>query len=216
ALCHYPNGKGRTENAGTAGLTKNYMIETMHDMRDGLRKSSESKKVNVHQMIDFTRTMTEEELETAAGYFASLRWTPWIRVVETNMVPKTFNSNGLYLKLEGDKAGVEPIGNRIVETPESTLHTDTLRDPHSGFIAYVPAGSLAKGKYLVRTGGGKTIQCPICHGANLHGANLVPDIAGRSPTYVVRQLYDIQSGVRQVRLNPLMKRVVYGLTAEDM
>src|SRR5207253_6940065 len=41
SLCHYPNGKGRQENAGVAGLPVSYFIQQMNDFRDGLRKSAE-------------------------------------------------------------------------------------------------------------------------------------------------------------------------------
>ena len=32
-LCHYPNGKGRQENAGVSGLPVSYFIQTMNDFR---------------------------------------------------------------------------------------------------------------------------------------------------------------------------------------
>ncbi len=112
---------------------------------------------------------------------------------------------------------MEPIGNRIIETPENTEHTEVLRDPHSGFIAYAPVGALAKGENLVTTGGGgKTIQCGICHGEDLHGLGTVPGIASRSPSYLVRQLYDIQQGKRRGNMAALMAPVVANLTSEDM
>ena len=92
-----------------------------------------------------------------------------------------------------------------------------LRDPHSGFVAYVPVGSIKAGETLVKTGGGgKTVQCGICHGANLEGSGPVPGLAGRDPSYVVRQLYDMQSGTRHGTWSALMKPVVETLTAEDM
>jgi len=40
-----------------------------------------------------------------------------------------------------------------MERPENADATELLRDPHSGFIAYVPIGSVKKGKALVTTGG---------------------------------------------------------------
>ena len=65
--------------------------------------------------------------------------------------------------------GTEPIGNRIVEVPEDTTRT-LLRDPISGFVAYVPPGSLARGEALSRTGGeGRTTACGACHGDDLRG-----------------------------------------------
>lgn len=73
------------------------------------------------------------------------------------------------------------------------------------------------GEALVRTGGnGRTIQCGICHGPNLEGLGPVPGLAGRSPSYVVRQLYDMQVGARKGMWSPLMKPVVEKLTAEDL
>lgn len=121
----------------------------------------------------------------------------------------------MYLRLDGDAK--EPIGDRIVETPENTEGTEQLRNPHSGFIAYVPVGSVKKGEALVMHGGaGKTTQCTICHGSNLMGLGPVPGIAGRSPSYLVRQLYDMRMGSRSGLWTDLMKPVVGGLSSDDM
>ena len=105
---------------------------------------------------------------------------------------------------------------RIVESPEDFERTE-LRDPHSGFVAYVPPGSIKKGEVLVKTGGnGRTTECAVCHGATLEGLGPVPGIAGRSPSYIVRQLYDMQVGTRKGSWTSLMKPVVDKLTAEDL
>ena len=72
-----------------------------------------------------------------------------------------------------------------------------LRDPHSGFIAYVPRGSVAKGAALASSGGKQTLPCTICHGTDLNGLGPVPGIAGRSPSYIVRQFWDIRQGSRK-------------------
>ena len=45
----------------------------------------------------------------------------------------------------------EPIGMRIIETPENDEQTEPLRNPRSGFIAYAPVGSIEKGEVLVTT-----------------------------------------------------------------
>jgi cytochrome c553 len=65
-------------------------------------------------------------------------------------------------------------------------------------------------------GNGKTIACGICHGADLKGLGPVPGIAGRSPSYLVRQMYDMQQGKRNGSWTELMKSVVSGLKEEDM
>jgi cytochrome c553 len=91
------------------------------------------------------------------------------------------------------------------------------RDPHSGFVDYVPPGSIARGEALVATGdGGKTIPCGICHGQTLQGLGEVPAIAGRPPTYIVRQLNDMKTGARSGISTALMKAVVEKLSVEDM
>jgi cytochrome c553 len=214
SLCHYPNGKGRPENAGIAGLPYGYFVQTMADFKADARKSADSRKANTNVMINIAKAMTDEEVKASAEYFASMKWTPWIKVVETATVPKTRIAGGMFLKLEG--SDTEPIGQRIIETPEDTERTEVLRDPRSGFIAYVPVGSVKKGETLVTTGGGKTTRCAVCHGADLRGLGPVPGIAGRSPSYTVRQLYDTQRGTRKGVWADLMKPVVADLTEDDM
>jgi cytochrome c553 len=216
SLCHYPNGKGRAENAGVSGLPYSYFVQTMMDFKNDLRKSADTRKANTNRMIAFAKAMTDDEIKAAAAYFSSMKWTPWIRVVEADTVPKTRIAGGLFLMLEGDQAGKEPIGMRIIEVPEKTEDTESLRNPRSGFIAYAPPGSIKKGEALVTTGAGKTTQCGVCHGPDLEGLGPVPGIAGRSPSYVVRELHDMQLGTRKGVWTDLMKPVVAKLSAEDM
>ena len=134
--------------------------------------------------------------------------------VQKRNIDKTFVAGGFLAAFgTGEK---EPIGQRIIEVPED-LEQFENRDPRSQFIAYVPVGSLARGAVLVGAGGaGKTLQCAICHGPDLKGLGNLPSIAGRSPSYVVRQLYDIQSGARAGAGAQLMKATVANLTVEDM
>src|SRR5882724_559948 len=173
SLCHYPNGKGRAENAGVSGLPVAYFIQQMMDFREGNRQSSESRKGNTKIMIAIAKGMTPEEIKQAAEYFGSMKWTPWIRVVETKTVAKMESEGGIWVPAK--ESQMEPIGVRIIETPENVERTTRLRDPRSGFIAYVPVGSVKKGEALVTTGGnGKTTQCGVCHGADLHGVGPVP------------------------------------------
>jgi cytochrome c553 len=214
SLCHYPNGKGRPENAGVAGLPTSYFIQTMNDFKNGARKSADSRKGNTNLMIGFAKAMTDDEIKAAADYFGSMKWTPWIKVVETNTVPKTRIAGGMFLKLDGNDK--EPIAKRIIEAPDNTESTELLRDDHSPFTAYVPSGSVKKGEALANGGGGKTIACANCHGADLQGLGPVPGIAGRSPSYLARQLYDMQQGDRHGIWTELMKPVVAKLTNDDM
>jgi len=214
ALCHYPNGKGRPENAGVADLPITYFIQTMNDFKSGSRRSSDTRKSNTNLMIAIAKGMTDEEIKQSAEYFASFKWTPWMNVVETVMVPKTRVAGGMFLMLESNEK--EPLGQRIIETPENGEATEVLRDDHSGFIVFAPIGSVKKGEALVNTGSGKTTQCSVCHGADLKGMGPVPGLAGRSPSYLVRQMYDMQQGVRKGVWSELMKPVVAKLNSDDM
>ncbi|MEO7599857.1 MAG: hypothetical protein ABIV50_13050 [Opitutus sp.] len=223
AFCHMPNGKGRPENAPVAGLSEAYFIRQMHDFRNGLRSSSELRKANTLLMIALAQAMTEEEIAEAARYFAAVPYTQWIRVVETDRVPRSRVSTNMFLPIEAERT--EALAGRIMEMPEKPEDTELLRNPHTGFVAYVPFGSVKKGEALVTTGGatfvdgklsgGKTIACLTCHGPDLRGMAEVPGIAGRSPSYLVRQMYDIQQGTRKSPLSLLMQPVVAHLTNED-
>jgi cytochrome c553 len=165
-------------------------------------------------MIALAKTATEAEIKDAANYFASLKPRQWIRVVEAESVPKSFIGPG-NKRLVHPAGGTEPMGNRIIEVPENEEDV-VYRDPRSGFVAYVPKGSIAKGEALVMTGGGKTVACGTCHGATLQGVGDVPGIAGRHPNYIVRQMWNIQNGDRAGPSAALMRPVVEKLSNDDM
>lgn len=213
AACHDPNGKGRPQNAGLAGLSEAYLIEQLNDMKKGLRHSGDARKVNAGEMVGFATAMSEAEIRAAADYFSSLHPVSSIRVVETRTVVHMQSADGMWLP---SKSLVrEPIGERIIETPRD-VRRELLRDPRAVFIAFVPQGALEKGRKIVTTGAGKTLRCAICHGERLSGIGPIPAIAGRSPSYVARQLYDIQQGTRHGEMAALMKPVVEKLNAEDI
>jgi cytochrome c553 len=222
--CHLPNGKGRPENAGIAGLPPAYIMRQINDFRSGRRHTADPRKPNTNTMIELAKSLSDDELKAAAEYFGSQKWTPWIRVVETNFVPKTRIQGNLFLPVSQEKT--EPIAGRIIEMPENEEQAEIYRNPHSGFVAYVPVGSLKKGQDLVTTGGarvigkefirGKTTPCITCHGPDLMGAADIPPIAGRSPSYMVRQMWDMQQGTRNSEPAKLMKLVLDNLTQEDM
>jgi len=213
AMCHMPSGQGRPENAPLAAQPYLYIVQQLHDFKNGLRTSADPRKSNTQQMIEAAQDMTDPEIDEAARYFSSLKWTHWITVKEAATVPKTRIGGNVFFPLPGNET--EPIGERIIETPEDADRFE-LRDPHSGFIAYVPPGSVNKGSLLVASGGGKTTPCRACHGPDLMGLGPVPAIAGRSPSYLMRQLWDFKKGTRHGAWSPLMQQVVKDLTQEDM
>lgn len=212
--CHLPNGQGRPENASLAGLPAEYIVQQMADYKAGLRRSSEPQLRPAALMLAIGAIATDKEIAEAAAYFASLTPRAWIRVIETETVPETTVAGSMYIAVEN--GGVEPIGQRIIEMPENLEQTE-LRDFRSGFIAYVPVGSIEQGEHLVRSGGGgKTQPCGTCHGEDLRGLGPVPRLAGRSPSYVVRQLYDLQNGARRGQWSALMQAAVAQLSQGDL
>ena len=193
ATCHTPSGAGRPENANVQGLTPGYIKQQIANFRNGNRNGSEAKRVPQNLMIAIAKAVTDAEVEEAAAYFSKVKVETFVKVVESATSPKTTVVGGMLAK--HPEGGTEPIGNRLIEVPDD-LEIAENRDSRTTYTAYVPMGSLKKGEALVSNGGGKTIQCAVCHGADLKGLGDVPRIAGRSPSYVFRQLYDIKTGKR--------------------
>jgi cytochrome c553 len=207
ASCHLASGLGHPESANLAGVSAAYIQRQLSDFKAKLRMGE--------AMNDIARDLSDDDARQASEWFAALKPKVWQPVVETDRVPKTFINIHL-MRMPLPHGGEEPIGNRIIELPQDIARAES-RDPHSGFVAYVPKGSLAKGKELVTTGGeGKTIQCAICHGPTLGGLAEVPAIAGHSPLYLFRQLYYFKDASRHGVMGALMKGVVAQMTQDDM
>jgi cytochrome c553 len=213
--CHYSTGKGDPANASIQDLPYSYFVQTMEDFRAGLRKSADPRKNNTNSMIAYAKAMTEDEIKEVAKYYGSIRFASRVKVIESKTVPKTrLVAAGLYFPLEGNET--EPLGDRLIETPE-TGQAFVYKNPRAKAFAYVPPGSINRGERLVMNGGnGKTVQCSVCHGADLLGLGPVPGIAGRLPSYMVRQFFDMQNGFRTDEWTDLMKPVVAKLTTGDM
>jgi cytochrome c553 len=207
--CHLPTGMGHPESATLTGFTAKYLAQQMLDMKSGDRKTG-----GIMDLI--AKAISDDDAKQASVYFASLPVIPWVKVVEASAAPKSYVDVG-YMRLPFPGGGEEPLGQRIIVIPENPERI-LARDPHGSVtIAYVPPGSIARGKELVTTGaGGKTIQCGICHGDNLKGLADVPRIAGLQPIYIFRQMYAIQHNNRAGNSAALMKVPVMNLSDADM
>ena len=212
--CHRAEGTGGPENASLAGLPASYILQQMADYKSGARRFAGPQRSPVLLMTAIAKAATEDEMRAAAAYFSSLSPKANIKVVETATVPATQIARVFYMLLkDGD---TEPIGQRIVEVPLDVEQFEH-RDTRSQFVAYVPKGSIAKGEALAKTGGsGTTTPCATCHGPDLRGVDSVPGIAGRSPSYLVRQIYDFQQHTRAGSAGALMAPVVEKLSHDDM
>jgi cytochrome c553 len=205
--CHLMSGFGHPQSANLTGLTVAYFVEQMADFKSGARKGA--------GMPGIAAAISDEDAKKAAEWFASLKVKPWTRVVETDTVAKSYvDADFMRVPLPG--GGTEPLGNRIIELPENA-DLATSRDPNSGFIAYVPKGSIAKGKDLVENGiGGLGVGCTGCHGMSLEGMGDAPKLAGITPLYFVRQIVDIQNGTRAGNKVKTMKVFVNKATVEEI
>ena len=209
ALCHLTTGGGHPESAGISGLPVGYFIRQLIEFKSGARKGPRATS-----MIPIAKGLNEEDFRAAAAYYQAIKAPVWYKVVEGDTVPKSYLGNGA-MRFPDSGGGSEPLGSRIIELPQNDLSAES-RDPRTGFVAYVPAGSIRTGEEIVTTGGSKTVSCAICHGADLKGLGEVPPITGRSPIYVFRQLNDIKIGARAGTWTPLMKGVVDRLEEADM
>jgi cytochrome c553 len=203
------SGQGHPESADLAGMPAEYLIRQMAYYKAGTR-------LDDARMGPIAKMTSDEDARQAAEYFAALTPREWVKVIESALPPKTYVATAGRHRQRHPDGGVEPIGRRILEIPVDPFRTE-VRDPHSGFLAYVPPGSIASGEVLVKTGAsGRTVPCALCHGDTLRGLGEVPRLAGLQPVYVARQLFDLQYGSSAGKAAALMKRVVASLTEDDI
>jgi cytochrome c553 len=210
--CHLMSGQSHPEAADIAGMPAEYLMRQMAYYKAGVRKDDA-------RMTPIAQATSDEDIRQAAEYFSALKPGVFVKVIEAATPPKTFIATaGRHRQLHPD-GGTEPIGRRILQIPDDPMRTE-IRDPHSGFIAYVPPGSIARGEALVKGGGsGKEASktpCAICHGEDLKGLGEVPRLAGQQPLYIARQLFDLQYGSSAGKQAALMKPVVANLSEDDI
>jgi cytochrome c553 len=214
AYCHLPNGMGRPENATLAGLPADYIIAQLAAFRSSARRSPLPSWIPGNSMRTVAMNATDAEVASAARYFSSLRFTPRVRVVEAARIPSARQAGFVYARIPG--AGTEPIGSRIVEGPPD-FERHELRDDAMTYVAYVPPGSIKRGRAIATAGNnGLATACVTCHGATLVGTGLIPPLAGRYPTYLVRQLLAFKTGARSTAASQPMQAVVARLSVGDM
>jgi cytochrome c553 len=210
--CHLANGRGRPENASLAGLPRDYMLQQLADFKSGARRIAwPHPNAPSDAMIQVASHLNGPDAMAAVAYFSGLTLTQRSRVIEGDSVPAFKVTGWTYLPLPGGQR--EPLGERLLEIAPDALR-DARRDDQMQYDAYVPAGSIERGRALA-TGAGVT-ACISCHGAALRGMAVFPPIAGRSASYLLRQLYAFKSGTRHSPTDLTMAPVVAPLSAADM
>jgi cytochrome c553 len=201
--CHLMFGQGHPESADLAGMPAEDLIRQMRYYKEGTRKDDA-------RMGPIAKAASEVDVREAAEYFAALKPRAFVKVIESASPPRTFIATAGRHRQLHPNGGTEPIGHRILEIPADPMGTE-IRDPHAGFTAYVPPGSIAKGEALVKTG-----ECGLCHGDKLKGLGEVPRLAGLQPLYIARQLFDMQYGSSAGKAAALMKKSVVNLSEDDI
>lgn len=216
ALCHHPDGYGRPENANIRGLRADYIVRQLEAFKNGERTSADAQKSNTSVMISAAKGMTHDEMVAVAQYYAGMRATQsYEKVVESATAPKAWSEpTGAVFALAPPDNGRKRLARAIVEVPEDAVQAEVYRNPLEIYVAYAPLGSIARGKTLAMTGAGKTTACGACHGADFRGTEIAPALAGRSPSYIARQLSDIAHNTR--RNAAAMIPVVAPLTSDDI
>jgi cytochrome c553 len=213
AFCHTPTGQGRPENAPLAGLPEGYFRQQLLDMRSGARRPVGPKEYAPNQaMARLAHALKDAEIDESAKYFAQQKLRRHVWIVESLRIPRAEPAAWIYQEV----GGTEDLGGRLLEVTNA-LDRHERRDDRLEYTAYAPPGSLLLGKRLVSVGeDGKTQKCATCHGPKLQGLENVPPLAGRSPSYLLRQLLAFQHGLRAGEPASQMQPVVEKLALADM
>jgi cytochrome c553 len=216
--CHTPGGQGRPENAPLAGLPSAYIVQQVMDFKSGARRAlAPGVFPPADLMIHEAARTTEAEAIVAAEYFTREKLRQRVMVLESSRVPRTQVVGSVYTPVAN--GGDEPLGTRLIELArDSSQHEN--RDEQMVYVAYVPPGSVARGRALAHEGSsdlggssssgssssssganssatnGKAVACVTCHGDHLQGVGPIPPLAGRSPSYLLRQLLAFKTGAR--------------------
>jgi cytochrome c553 len=218
AFCHLPAGQGRPENSALAGLPEAYIRQQLIDYRSGKRKAMGPEQyLPGPNMVKVAKALTDKEIDESAKYFSQQKLRRRVYVMESLRIPRAERDAWLYY----EHGGTEDLDGRLLEvTQDLTRHE--YRDDRLEYLVYVPPGAVNRGKKLVTTGKrladdtAKTVVCSQCHLANLKGTDTIPPIAGRTPTYLLRQMLAFRNGLRVNEASPQMNAVVENLTLEEM
>ena len=214
--CHLPSGQGRPENAALAGLPSAYMVQQVADIKSGARRSAWHG--GAYRPVDLMRevaaNVTESDVTAAAEYFSAQTLRPRVTVIERARIPRMRVMGWIYVV--DPRGGEELLGQRLIEwAPDGSRHE--RRDDQMRYIAFVPPGSLNRGGRIAATGEGDLGRsCTTCHGEHLQGVGLIPPLAGRSPTYLLRQLVAFGTKDRTGVSAAPMQAVSAKLTVSDM
>ena len=118
--CHLMSGQGHPESADIAGLPAEYIVRQMNYFKSGARKDD-------NRMGPIAKAISDEDVRKSAEYFAALKPIPFVKVIETGTPPKTYIATAGRHRLLTPGGGTEPIGHRIIQTPEDPVRIGESR-----------------------------------------------------------------------------------------
>lgn len=209
--CHSPRGQGRPENSSLAGLPAAYIEQQVADFKSGARRSPWRGPYRPPDlMIHLAAFADAADVAAAALYFSQQRLLPRVRVLERARVPQSQVVGWVYAT--APTGADEALGERLLEfAPDPVRHEN--RDETMRYVAYAPLGSIGRGRSLAER---SSLACVSCHGPALRGAGVIPGLAGRSPSYLLRQLLAFKVGAREGATGAPMKPVAANLQLRDM
>lgn len=201
-FCHLPHGDGRPENASLAGLSADYIIDQTEAFRAGVRTAASPGWFPSVAMRTTIQHASKDDIAEAARWFSRQAFTSRVKVVESATVPPTAPLGYILAAQTGPR---EPIAGRIIEVPDDPEAFEK-RDPRASFTAWVPPGSIARGRAAA-----VELGCIECHAEQLNGWG-----PGRSPSYILRQLLAFKSRTRADAGAEPMQAVVEQLDFDQM
>ena len=145
AMCHLTNGGGRPESASIAGLPTAYMLRQMTEFKRGARHGGRAAP-----MIAVAKGLSDDDMKAAAALFCQDE-APGLVQSRGDRHGAEMLCHAGAMRLPAEDGGTEPLGERIIELPQNAANAES-RDPRTGYIAYVPTGSMKKGAEIVNTG----------------------------------------------------------------
>lgn len=80
-FCHRADGPGGPENANLTGLSADYIIRQMKEFRSGARQSSVTNRPPIQVKAFLLKSVTDEEIASAAAYFSTLPARSIVKVI---------------------------------------------------------------------------------------------------------------------------------------
>ena len=209
-FCHLADGTGRPENAPVNSLHVAYFIQQMQDYKNGLRKSADPRKKNTNNMIAFAKEATDEEIKAAAEYFAA------------PALPEAHQGHRVAHGPEGASPGRDAHGDPQTKaaawsrsaTRSSRCRTTTCA-PRRVTRTWARPRTCRQG---AQQGQGARREVSVHHLPRPEPGRARPraGLAGRSPSYMMRQLFDMKVGARRGPWFDLMKPIVDSMSVQDL